>query len=225
MPEVGVPLMEGPAATEVEARVEQLLRDAHLQRLRRHWAEAESLCREALELAPDDPMGLEMLGDLLADKGSLDEALEAYRKAFERQPHKTALEEKIARVVLERSEEARARQEAEMLLRSPLGKLERRRNVTVAILLSILWPGAGQIFVNREYVKGGILVGVWGLALTFGLGELFKAMLAFSGMLERGATVNGPLAVVGLVGILVYIYGLLDASATAGRAGRSSREV
>ena len=47
---------------------------------RRTWSAAEALCRQALELAPEDPMGIEMMGDLQAEKGNLQTALELYAR-------------------------------------------------------------------------------------------------------------------------------------------------
>jgi tetratricopeptide (TPR) repeat protein len=205
--------MQEPA--EVPTRVERLLRDAHIQRLRRQWSAAETLCRQALELAPDDVMGLEMLGDLLLDKGSTDDALDSYRKAFERQP-KASLEEKIARAVLVKGEEERARLEAQVLLNSPFSKAERKRNATLAVLCSVLCPGLGQMVLG-QYQKGALLAGSGVLALFFGSTELAKFMFGLMGAPLRGEPVNGALAMLGMLGILVYIYSLLDASAQAGK--------
>ena len=212
--------MDGSTATDKQARVEQLLRDAHIQRMRQQWAAAETLCREALELDPDDVMGQEMLGDLLLDKGSCGEALESYRKAFEKQPEKVALEEKIARAVLLKGEEERQRLDAELMLSSPGSKLERKRSATIATLLSLLCPGAGQLFTG-QYVKGGILLGVGVLSLFLGGPDLIKFILGIAGILPKTEEVVDLLAMLGLVGVLVWLYSLLDA---AGQAGRSARK-
>src|SRR5689334_22512123 len=123
---------------EKQTRVEQLLREAHLHRMRGHEAAAEALCREALDLAPEDPQGVEMLGDLLAEKGALDEALEQYRRAFEQQPQKIALEDKIARVVLRKGEEEHERITALLMVDAPRRKGEGKRNVLIALLLSLV---------------------------------------------------------------------------------------
>jgi tetratricopeptide (TPR) repeat protein len=210
--------MEPSPASEVQARVERLLRDAHLHRMRQQWAAAETLCREALELSPEDPMGQEMLADLLAEKGSLDEALELYHQAFEQQPQKASLETKIARVVLQKDEELRERLAVEALINSPASKAHRKRNAIIAVLLSLLCPGAGQLF-NGQYVKGGILLVVGLLAFAFGAPHLFTMILVLSGIrLPRGtAPPDQMLTMLGLMGVLVWIYGLLDASAQAGK--------
>lgn len=206
-------------------RVEQLLRDAHLRRMRQQWSEAEALCRQALLLSPEDPMGLEMLGDLMAERSKIDEALDLYRQAFERQPGKIILEEKIARMVLRKAEAERERAEALLLVNSPR-RTEGKRNVTIALLLSVVCPGAGQIF-NGQYVKGGILLAAFLLSI-FGWKDMLLMLLVLSGLdpggrSTRGHAVgpsvqaNGALVLLGVVGVGVYIYSLLDASAQAGK--------
>lgn len=214
--------MEPQAGSEIQTRVEQLLRDAHIQRVRQQWAAAETLCRQALELAPKDVMGLEMLGDLLYEKGSLDEALERYRAALEEQPGKPSLEEKIGRCVLEKDREERDRVAAELLLTSPAAQRERKRGATITLLLSLLWPGLGQLLTG-ETLKGGLMAGGWLVSIP-GLLELIRLMGSMAAPPERvgGARVvqhetNQFLAVLGFVGIAVYLYSLLDAAAQAGK--------
>ncbi len=198
------------------ARVEQLLRQAHIQRLRGQWVPAETLCRKALELAPDDVMGVEMLGDLLVEKGSYRDAAALYRKAFAAAPERASLEEKIARTALMIGEEEQERIAAQMLLNSPSRKSERKRNATIATLFSLLCPGVGQLFLGQR-VKGGILLAIGLISLVFGSGELVKLLVAFSGGLPRGESINQFLAALGILGVLVWLYSLLDASAQAGR--------
>ena len=218
--------MEIQGSSGSEARVEELLRHAHIHRMRRQWIAAETLCREALALDPEDPIGQELLADLLREKGSIDEALELYQKAFEKQPHKGTLEEKIARLILEKAEEERGRIEAELLLHSPREKGRRKRSVTLAMLLSLLCPGAGQFF-NGQYVKGWICLVAGLVALFLGVPELFKLVfLIAGGSLERGAAPpNQFLATLGVMGVLVYLYSLLDASAQAGKSAHPSMDV
>lgn len=208
--------MDFPAGSETDRsrseKVEQMLRDAHIQRMRGQWAAAEVLCRKALELAPEDAMGREMLGDLLVAKGDREGALEIYREAFAQQPGKAALEEKIARLVLQKGEEERERLEAQMLLDSPQRKADAKRNATLATLLCIPFPGLGQLLVYRQWVKGGILAGV-GLLSILGIGELFKLLLVLGGAGRRIDRPNDMLAALGVLGVLVWIYSLLDAAA------------
>lgn len=209
--------MESSPKTEEQSRVEQLLRDAHIQRMRKQWAAAETLCREALAVAPNDAMGQEMLGDLLLEKGSLDEALELYRRALVLQPSRAVLEEKIARAVLQQDAERRTRTEAELFLSSPRKTAERTRGVTIAILLSLLCPGAGQLMLG-QYVKGGIMLAVGLLGILLGSLDLLKFFLGMSGTLRRGeAPPNPMLTMLGLLGLIVYVYSLLDTASQASK--------
>jgi len=205
---------------ELKTRVEQLLRDAHLHRMRRHLGAAEALCREALELEPDDPQGLEMLGDLLAEDEKLDEALERYRRAFEQQPQKAILEEKIARVVLRKGEEEHERIAALLALETPRRKGEGQRNALIAVLLASVMPGAGQVFLGQR--GKGIAICVLGLLpLIFGINDLFKFFLGMAGLLPKHAPPpNEFLVVLGFVGVAVWLYGLLDTSAQAAKAAK-----
>lgn len=213
-------------ANPEKARVEQLLRDAHIHRMRQQWAAAETLCRKALELDPDEAMGREMLGDLLMGKGDTAGALSAYRGALEKQPGKASLEDKIARAVLAQGEDEREKAEALLLLESPLKKNEAKRNATLATLLSLFCPGLGQLFVFRQYVKGGILAAVGLLALTFGISEMLKVFAVVAGAGRALDTKpNDVLAVLGLLGILVWIYSLLDAAGGGGKGKKRASDV
>jgi tetratricopeptide (TPR) repeat protein len=208
--------MDFPAASNPERsnqeKVETLLRDAHIQRMRGQTAAAETLCRKALELSPDDVMGQEMLGDLLTGKGELDEALTTYRAAFERQPEKASLEEKIARLVLMKGEEEHQKLAAMLMLESPAKESDAKRNATLATLLSMVCPGLGQLVIYRQYVKGGILAGVGLLGLALGGPDLFKLALAFSEARSRVDKPNDALAMLGLLAVLIWLYSLLDAA-------------
>jgi len=208
-----------PFAPQTQTRAEQLLRDAYIMRMRQQWAAAEELCRQALELTPEDVQGLELLGDLLMEKGSEAQALETYRRAFEIQPLKASLEEKIARAVLRKAEDERERLEAQLMMSKPTSAKQRKRNQTVAVLISLFCPGGGQMF-NGQYVKGGIFLGLGLLSLGFGGPEVLKMLLAMAGGLPRGEEPNGALAALGMVGVLIWFASLLDASAQAGKASK-----
>jgi tetratricopeptide (TPR) repeat protein len=212
--------MESSFVPGTESRVEQLLRDAYIMRMRQQWAASEELCRQALELSPDDIQGLELLGDLLAEKGHDDEALATYRRAFELQPLKTSLEEKIARAVLRKAEEERERFEAEMLINSPSTAKQKKRNQTVAILLSMICPGGGQFF-NGQYVKGGIFLGIGLVSLSVGGPDGMKMLLGMMAPIG-GEEPNGFLAVLGMIGGLVWLASLLDASSQAGKSAKKA---
>jgi len=205
-------------APQTQSRVEQLLRDAYLLRMRQQWGAAEELCRQALELAPEDVQGLELLGDLLTEKGSEAQALETYRKAFELQPLKASLEEKIARAVLRKAEDERERLQAQLMLSKPVSGKQKKRNQTMAVLLSAICPGGGQM-LNGQYVKGGIFLGLGLLTLGFGGTHAFTMLLSMAGPLPPGSEEpNGMLAALGMVGVMIWFASLMDAAAQAGKA-------
>jgi tetratricopeptide (TPR) repeat protein len=200
------------------ALVERLLRDAHIQRMRGEWSAAETLCRKALEVAPDDLMGVEMLGDILHERGKTEDALDLYRRAFAAQPEKGSLEEKIARMVLELAEEQRERDAAHLLLTTPANKQARKRNATLMILLSLCCPGLGQLFAG-DNVKGGILLGVGLVTLLAGGGDLFAFLMQF--VVLHDSPIDGFRAAIGMVGLVIYLYSLIDACTRASRVEKS----
>jgi len=119
--------------------VEQWLRQAHVHRMRGQWAQSEALCRRALEVSPDDAMGRELMGDLLAERGDLKEAAEQYQAAQDKQP-KPALEEKIGRMAVLLEEQERARIATEVLGEAApqMKPGERKRRATMTALLILL---------------------------------------------------------------------------------------
>ena len=212
--------------TGPKARVEQLLREAQLQRMREQWSAAELLCREALEIAPEDTQGLEMLGDLQVGKGDLDTALEHYRKALELQPQRVALEEKIAHLVLLKDQEERDKIAAQFLLDSPPSKADQKRFTAVAVLLSAVFPGGGQLLMG-QYVKGGVLMAAFAVGMVLGVPDLYKLLGSLSAMPGSHAPVVHPnpfFAMLGLLSIVVWFYSLLDASSQAGKSSRKGIE-
>ncbi len=205
-----------PIGGEKDARAEQFLREAHIQRMRGRWGEAEALVRQALALTPRDAMGLELLGDALLERGEVDEAEASFNAALVEAPGKASLETKIARIVLRRAEDERNRISAELLFTSPRNAKEDRRQQTVAILLSVLCAGGGQLF-KGQHLKGGLLLAVWLVSLTGAL-EAFKLVVGGLGGLPRGEEVNGGMAFFGLIGGLLYLYSILDAAGTTRRS-------
>jgi tetratricopeptide (TPR) repeat protein len=211
-----------------QERVEQLLRDAHIQRMRGQWGAAEDLCRKALELDPDDAMGREMLGDILYQKGAWDDSLVEYRAAFAKQPQKGALEEKIARVVLRKDEDERERIAAELMLTSPTAPIEAKRSATLAILLSLALPGLGQALVYKQHVKGGILALFALLSLVLGgAQELMKLFVLFAAGSQGRASdrPNDMLAALGLLHVLIWLYSLIDAASPPGSKKKKASDV
>jgi len=200
---------------ERRQRGESLLREANLFRLRQDPVTAEARCRAAVELLPDDATALEMLGDLIrAADGDPEEAMQWYQAALKLRPGTESLEVKIAALILQQGE---ARYATERLARRLEGggatPAQRRRQVTLATLMSLLLPGLGQ-FYNRDRLKGLILMPVW--LVTAGLGYLPLLQLLLTVVTFRpGLETEGFLAFLGAVGGSLHLYALLDAAARA----------
>ncbi len=211
----------GPAGEDRAAeQVEQLLREAHLLRMRENHVGAEERCRQALSLKPEEPSALEMLGDLLQRKGELEAAETHYRRALELQPDRGVLEEKVARVVLRRKSNEMERAEAMLLLSSPREIHDRKRNALMATLLAIPCPGVGHLFLG-QYWKGFVLLALGLLCLGFGGRDTLLLLFILMGVGARGDHPNPTMVMLGVVGFAVYVYSLIDAGVQARKTGRS----
>ena len=208
---------------ETTDAAERLLREAKVLQMRGQFAAAEERCRQALEAAPDDVSGVEMLADLLAEKGSLEEARDLYQRALELQPGRSSAETSLARVVLELGEREHERVAAQLMLAGGTAgsRAERKRRVTVSILLSALFAGFGQMY-NGETAKGLGLAVIYVLTLIFGAPELLRMVLTLAGVRgQRHAAPIEPWAVlVGFVGLFVWIYSVIDAAGGAQKGAR-----
>jgi Tfp pilus assembly protein PilF len=202
---------------------ERLLREAHILRMRGQFVPAEERCRQALELAPDDVSGVEMLADLLAEKGNMEEARDLYQRALELQPGRPSAETALARVVLELGEREHDRVAAQLMLAggSAAARGERKRRVTLSILLSGLFAGFGQIY-NGETGKGLGIAVVYLATLIFGAPELLRMVLTLAGV--RGPRHAAPIdpwaVIIGFVGMFVWIYSIIDAAGAAQKGAR-----
>lgn len=85
----------------------------------------------------------------------------------------------------------------------------RRRRQVIALMLSGIFPGIGQLY-NRQPVKGAIGV-VLGLVLTWAAARAAPADPA--ALAQPGADVLGPL----LALLAVWVWSLVDAWRAAGR--------
>jgi len=200
-------------------RLDQLLREAHIQKMRQQTVAAEDLCKKALELVPDDAMALEMLGDMLVERGKYEDALDAFRRAAATTIRPEVIETKVARTVLRQAEEDRERLEAQLFLSGAGAPTKERQNRSTAVLLSLICPGGGQLF-KGQMVKGAILLAVTALS-AFGWPDCLKLLFTVFGGSRGGEDPNGFLVVLGLVGLAVYIYSLMDAPTSTGRFSRS----
>jgi tetratricopeptide (TPR) repeat protein len=198
-------------------RLDALLREANILRLRGQAEEAEQCCRAALELEPQEATAHELLGDLLRERGRLEEAAERYQSALAAAPERPSAERKYAEVALELADRQRLRDQAAFLLANPPSQVQHRRNVTLAVLLSGLFPGLGQ-FYNQQPVKGAILVGAALVCLAMGGDALLR--LAFTVIAARpSGAVSQWGAWFGFLGFVFWLYSVIDAVVTAQKRG------
>jgi tetratricopeptide (TPR) repeat protein len=205
---------------QTQEKLDALLREANVLRLRGQLAEAEARCQAVLELAPEEPTALEMLGDLTRGRGQLEEAAALYKRAFAAAPQRPSPEKKLAEVTLELAERQRLRDTAALLLQHPPSPQQQRRNVMIALVLSGVFPGLGQ-FYNHEAVKGAILVFSSLLCLWVGGGALFRLFFTVATAHASGE-VNSFGAWFGLLGFVLWIYSAIDAVVTAQKRGQGA---
>jgi tetratricopeptide (TPR) repeat protein len=200
-----------------QEKLDTLLREANVLRLRGQFAEAEARCRAALELAPTDPTALEMMGDLERGRGQLAEAAKRYQSALASSPQRPSVEKKFAEVTLELAERQRLRDAATLMLAHPRSAEQQRRNVMLAFILSGLFPGLGQ-FYNREPMKGTLLVLGALVCLWVGLQSLLRLFLTVVTTRPAGQ-VGSMEAWFGVLGVVLWLYSVIDAVVTAQKRG------
>ncbi|MHB0912052.1 MAG: tetratricopeptide repeat protein [Armatimonadota bacterium] len=210
-----------PLDFESEREVERLLALANLQRMRGQWTEAEETLAKALAIAPGDVTLREMLGDVLAECGKLDQALAEYHAGLQSSPGKASLEKKHAKMVLAIGEKEHEKALAKDMLENPAKYNLRRRKPGTALLIALV-PGLGQIY-NGEYVKGGVISG---MVLLF-----FIAMAAMQtpypsttySITDLLHFTNPLVLLVGFLAFIAYIYGLIDAPITADKSRKDAK--
>jgi tetratricopeptide (TPR) repeat protein len=194
-----LPPFRESAVQEVRAS-EALLRDAAMLRRREKFGEAESKCREALDLVPKDAAALELLGDILQGVARIDEALAAYRRATEADPKRASAEKKYADLLMRQESWADYDPEAA----AP--------NVKFSVLLSLCLPGAGQFFYG-SYLKGAAF-----LVLDIIVGYLlFFSSLGVADKHRHSGISPSLIFLLVFTGVL-YIAAIADAVAESKRA-------
>jgi tetratricopeptide (TPR) repeat protein len=218
-------MRDEPAAEEFQ----KLLRSAVVFLRRGDLESAERACRQAIEIGGEAPEALELLGDVLVERGQREAAMDAYRRAFTSNPSLASAETKYAKLVLAATEAARQAEELQTVLASageaarPLG-----RSAALACLASAAWPGLGQWY-NGETAKAAILAGAFGVVMVVLLltGDFFRILtlltLGFSPAAGRVAPER-----VSLISWLLWggagcawLYAVIDAWVRAHRPVRS----
>ena len=194
-----LPEFRESSVQEVRA-AETLLRDASMLRRREKFGEAEAKCREALELSPRDAAALEMLGDILQGVARIDEALAAYKRAREADPRRSSAEKKYADLLMRQENWVGYDPEA---LTPP--------NARLAVLLSLLLPGAGQFFYG-SYIKGAVIL----LLDTLCIYLLAASPWGFPGSRQHGGLHTSLIAIFAFA-FVVYVGAVADTVAESKR--------
>lgn len=188
------------STVQEKIQAEPLLREANMLRRRERYAEALVKCREALALTPKDAAALELMGDLLQGVAQIDHALAAYKRATEADPKRALAERKYGDLLM--------RQQNWGTTTDPE---EPPKNAWIAVLLSALFPGAGQFYI------GDIGKGVFFLAAV----AVFTYLLGWSPLgfpsqhVHKGVNM-GLITLMGIAGVL-YIAAVADANISARR--------
>jgi tetratricopeptide (TPR) repeat protein len=183
---------------ELEA-AEKLIREARVEKMRGSPQKALAMVKQAAEAAPGAAIVQEALGDDLADRSQLGEALKAYRMALRLDPSNVGVERKHAALVARTS----GLGSVEDQLRASLSdsflpdSSDAMAGGLASVLFTAILPGLGHILVGK-IVFGAILLGSWiigGIWLTIMKSEIPK-------IFARGQQVNGmvfvPIAIMAL---------------------------
>ena len=204
------------ATPEQIEKAETLLRQSRLARSRNQNEEAARLLKQAQETAPHAPSVLEAIGDDHAERKQYSKAKEAYKEAlkFGQTP---ALERKYGEMVLRSSGGAYSPNLA--------SEFEVMANARSAALLSIVFPGLGQI-VMGQIAKGATILVVWLACLIWFLSDQAK-LRGFLGLFGirsgQGAAQFDAVLLIPLAGIvLMWIISMIDATGRAKASGRSA---
>jgi curved DNA-binding protein CbpA len=90
---------EGRRATGTFAAVEQLIAEAQLAYINRHYREAEGLCHQALLLDRNNALAYEILGDIFLKRGQRDSASMAYSYSVQFNPRNHGAQLKLERLL------------------------------------------------------------------------------------------------------------------------------
>lgn len=213
------------ASNNLESKQKQeadrLLALANVQRLREQYVEAEDTCRKALEVAPSDVFLMEMLADILQERGKPEDALAVYKSAMETAPGRASLETKYAKLVIEIAERERNKAIAEDMINNPHKYVIRKKNPAIAFIAAAVVPGLGQLY-NGETIKAGILFGVFLVFLVTWAAT--QGGYGTTRSIEQFFASTNPLVLIlGFLAGISYLYGVFDAVFTASKASAAAK--
>ena len=214
-----------PEGMRRAVEIDRLLSRANVHRARGEYIEAEDACREALALDESRLDVREFLADMLYARSQLDDAAAEYKRVLDVEPGRVTAQTKYAKVVLEIGEREYQKKLAQDMLENPQKYATWPKHPLLAFVLSLLVPGAGQVY-NGEFIKGGIIVGVFAfmlLILALAPIEFKNLLLNLGALLNPGGTEGkpppvGPFAPFAACALAAtYIYAVIDAPIAAAK--------
>lgn len=203
---VAEPEPEPAPKVEDPVKAEGLLRQARLARSRGQNDVAGRLLQEAIEAAPNSSIVLEAVGDDLMEAGKLGKARDAYEKAFRLDAKNVSAERKFG-ILLVQTDPI-----ATMALFDEANSPARTK---VAVILSALLPGLGQMVTN-EIPKGISLMvitvtsWVWIVLTPRGIEGLVGLITGRTGSGPQAVPFNGMIIVPIIVGAITWIVAVAD---------------
>lgn len=216
---------EEPGAAQVEvtpptpeqiAEAENLLRQAHLAKVRGQTSVARKLMEEAAQVAPGSAPVLEALGDEEMSHRAYSKAVKCYEAAMEADPGNVAIERKHGDAVF------LVAQASAMFDLSASTYADSMASPKVAVILSLCIPGLGQMVTGRLTTGIVMLAGVvlgWLVAFLIPQG-----MAGFAGLFGTRSSVsefNGVVLLPLAVAIVFHFWSVIDA---AGRVDKGRHQ-
>lgn len=199
-----------PISPEVQAQVDNLMRQASLAKIRGQGDLAEKCLAEAERLAPHAPTVLEAQGDALIERGQRRKAIEKYKGALAQDPSNVPLERKYAEAVLELSAWAGA-----FDIDAGPG-VDTMASGKAAIIMNLFVPGLGQYVLGDEAKGIGMFAGVvvsWGIA--FLIPDGLTGLSAFMGLNSARVPFNPVVLLPLAVAFFCHMWSIADAAALA----------
>jgi len=203
------PLPPPPTAAQME-QAEQLLRQARLAKSRGQTAQATQFLKQAEGIAPGSASVLEFIGDEFVERSQFKNARAVYGKALRIAPKNVQIETKYATCVLKTEGSSFAAMQSE---------LEVVANAKVALILSVLIPGGGQIVLGEIYKGVAMFVcyvgaWIWAIKTPNGLDGLF-AMMGGKGGTALGIHLNMVVFIPLAIAAIIHISSIAGAGSKA----------
>ena len=234
-PEPSSPPLPIPAdPIQREREREKLLTQASAFRVKGLVTDARETLQQAVRFFEGRPPQevapiYEQIGDLLETEDFADEAMTAYGAAYELDPKRVSADRKKATLALNlatrRNPDAmsaallRGESIADVLGEGPVT----RRNAGLAMFLSVVFPGFGQLY-NAQIIKGLILLSIavislLVISLSADKDSLFRNIAALFALRKGGAAPSPTMIFFTLAYLIAWLYSIVDAPFFSSKAG------